>query len=87
MTGNGKRCQLQSGDPTFRTRVQSSHIGCGQFATHGAAEELGGFGRRELQVGLADLHDLSARSQPRQGQRGVFAAGDDEVELRRPMFE
>ena len=41
----------------------------------------------EAQVGGADLDELAAGPQPRQGQRGVGAGADDQPQLRRQVVD
>ena len=82
-----QRRQLQGGDPPFGTPLQRRHVRGRQLQAHHLVEVRRSLVRREPQVGGTDLDQLATRSQPRQRQRRVSAAGDHEVQPRRQVVE
>ena len=84
---HGKRGQLQTGNPAFGAGFQSGDIFRRETKTHRLVEKLGGFGGGKAQIGGAQLGQLAAGTQPGQGEMRIFTGGDDQVHLRRYMFE
>ena len=82
-----ERRQLERGDPPFGAPLQRGDILCRQRQSHHLVEVRRGLRGREAQVGGADLDELAARSQPRQRQRRVGAAGDHQVYLRGQVLQ
>ena len=83
---HGKRSQLQTGDPSLGPRVQRADVVQRKTQTHCLVQKAAGFVQAEAQVGGAQLVHLSARAQARQGQRRIFAGGDDQMQLRRQVL-
>ena len=81
------RGQLQAGNPAFGAGFQRGDVVRGEVQAHHLVEELGGFGGGEAQVGGAQLGQLAPGAQPGQRQRRILAGGDDQVHLRRQVFE
>ena len=83
----GQSRQLQAGNPAFGTVFQGGDIGCREVKPHHLIEEYGGFGGGKTQVGGAQFGQLAPGAQPGQGKLGIFAGGNDQVQLRRQVLE
>ncbi len=82
-----ERGELQARDPALGAGFEGRHLALGQGQAHDVAQKLGGFGRREAQVGGAQFDQLVAGAQPGQRQRRILARGDDQVQARWLMLE
>ena len=85
LQGDGRH--LQAGDPAFGAGLQRRDVLGREVQARRPLEELGGFGRREPQVGGAQLGQLAPGAQPGEGQARVLAGGDDQVHPRRQVLE
>ena len=79
--------QLQTGRPPFGPGRQRGHRVVGQLGPDRSAQQGPRLLRHEAQVGGAQLGQLPPRSQPRQRQGRVGAAGQQELQFPRPMLE
>ena len=79
--------QLQPGRPALGALDQRRHLRVGQAQPHALAQERGRLLGAEAQVGGAQLGQLAAGAQARQGQRRVLAGGDHQVQRRRQVVE
>ena len=84
---HGQGCQLQTGNPALGALLQPGDIALGEIQSHHPVEEIGGFGGGEAQVGGTQFGELIAHPQTCQRQGRVFAAGDDQAQLRRLVFD
>ena len=84
---HGEGGQLQTGNPAFGAGFQRGDISVGEIQPHHPVEEFSGFGGGEAQVGGAQFGELTAGAQAGQRQGRVFAGGDDQVHLRRQVFD
>jgi hypothetical protein len=82
-----QRRELQRRDPSLGTGFERVDVGRAQRQTHRLVEVARGFVRGEAQVGGANLAELAAGAQARQGQRRVGAAREHEVHVRCAVFE
>ena len=78
---------MQTGNPAFGAGFQRGDIFLGEIQSHHPVEEFGGFGGGKAQVGGAQFGQLTADAQAGQRQGRVFAAGDDQVHLRRQVLD
>ena len=76
-----ERRQLERRDPPLGAPLQRRNVPCGQSQSHDLVEVRRCLVGRETQVSGADLDELATRSQPRQRQRRVGAAGDHQMDL------
>ena len=58
-----------------------------EVQAHRPVEKLGGFAGGETQVRGTQFGQLAARAEPGQGQRRILTGGDDQVHLRRQVFQ
>ena len=80
--------QLQTGDPAFGAGFQGGNIFRREIQPHHSVKKLGGFSRRKPQ----DRQHAVRSAGPGRGSRAsgriwVFAGGDNQVHLRRLVFE
>ncbi len=87
MSLHGKRGQLQAGDPALGAGFQRGDICLREIQPHHAVEELGGFGGGKAQIGDAQFGALPPGAQAGQRQVWIFARGDEQVHLRRLVFD
>ena len=66
--------QLERGDPPLGAALQGGDVGGVEVQADDVVEVRADLGRREAEVGGADLDQLAARTQPGQRQCGVGAA-------------
>ena len=83
----GKGGQLQTGNPAFGAGFQRGDVFRREVQAHHLVEKFGGFGGGETQIGGAQFGQLAPGAQAGQGQRWILAGGDDQVHLRRQVFE
>ena len=58
-----------------------------RFKSHHLVEKLGGFDRGETQVGGAQFSELTTDAQASQRERRILTGGDDQMHLRRQVFD
>jgi hypothetical protein len=73
--------ELKAGDPALGALFEGIDIGGVEIQLHRLVEELLRLLPGEAEVGTADLDELPAAAQPRQGQWRVGAGGDHQVQL------
>jgi hypothetical protein len=83
---HGDGCQLQTSDPALRACVQRGDVFNGKTKPDYLVEKLGCFAGGKTQVGSAQFGELSPGAVTRQGKLGVLACNDDQVHLRRLVF-
>ena len=79
--------QLEPGRPALGALDQRRHLRVGQAQPHATAQERGRLLDAESQVGGAQLGELVAGTEARQGQRRVLTAGDHQVQRRWQVVE
>jgi len=84
---DGEGRQLEAGDPSLGAGSQSLDIVRGEFQAHRLDEERGRLVGGEAQVGCPQLDHPSPGAQASEGESGILAGRDDEVELRRQVID
>jgi len=79
--------QLQARDPALGARLQRRHVLRRQRHAHDLGEKRGGFGGCEAQIGRAQFGQVAPHPQPRERQRRISAAGDDQMQARRQLVQ
>ena len=86
-TLQGKRRQLQAGDPAFGATFQQGKLALAEFQPHRAAQKESTFVGRKAQVVGVQLDKLAVNSKPLQRQGRIGAADEHDLQPRRQMFE
>src|SRR5215469_246031 len=87
LLAQGKRCQLQPGNPALGALLQCQYLCIREREAHRLAEKGAGIFSRKAQIGGADLKQLSSNTPAREGQVRVNTAGDEEVNVCRKVLQ
>src|SRR5215472_2978316 len=75
--------QLQAGDPAFGAAQKPLHLFCGERRREHLAQILVRLDLSKAQIVPADLGQLPTHPKPGERQARVYAAGEDQMHLRR----
>ncbi len=84
---HGKGGHLQTGNPAFGSGIEGGDLFAGESESPHLVEQCCGFGKREAQVGSAQLKQLAAHAIPGQRERWIFPRREDQVHLRGQVLQ
>ena len=83
----GKRRQLQTGDPPLGARRQGGYVFFRERQAHPLYEKAGRLLPGKAQILVADLDHLRANTKPGEGKLRIRARGEHQVHISRWMIE